>query len=389
MVVWGEGNPAYMRIRGLIGDYDFCSAMVYGVQENNRMAGHLGFVSDRGSFHYILDKQKDGVYETDRLCFCFELGGREDLAFEKDGDAGIHRDDADGAGFLNPALIFHVLHFIHNFTDQRIQIMMFVYIHIFSISFDHSFVLPFRPLPALHMRDASKNGTAKTGDSSVQALWPNLPSDDTLYMTVLFLARMGQLLGREDYVQESIRQFLVHIKYLTDRKTGLLFHGWTFLGRHHFGEALWGRGNSWYTAGLVDYLELLEGNDGVRQFLLTTLEEQVKALKACQDDSGLWHTLLDDATSYLETSATSAFAYGILKAVRMGYLDQKYEETGLKAVNGVIKQITCDGCVQGVSYGTPVFANREDYRNIPVCPMPYGQSMALMMLVEAGKHFRE
>ena len=42
-----------------------------------------------------------------------------------------------------------------------------------------------------------------------------------------------------------------------------------------------------------------------------------------------------------------------------------------------------------VSYGTPVFANREDYRNIPVCPMPYGQSMALMMLVEAGKHFRE
>ncbi len=250
-------------------------------------------------------------------------------------------------------------------------------------------------LPLLRQwADGVYHGMPRAGEGAIQHVVSGGQNegqvwDDTLYMTVLFLARMGQLLGREDYVQESIRQFLVHIKYLTDRKTGLLFHGWTFLGRHHFGEALWGRGNSWYTAGLVDYLELLEGNDGVRQFLLTTLEEQVKALKACQDDSGLWHTLLDDATSYLETSATSAFAYGILKAVRMGYLDQKYEETGLKAVNGVIKQITCDGCVQGVSYGTPVFANREDYRNIPVCPMPYGQSMALMMLVEAGKHFRE
>ena len=39
-----------------------------------------------------MSKQKDGVYETDRLCFCFELGGREDLAFEKDGDAYVIRD---------------------------------------------------------------------------------------------------------------------------------------------------------------------------------------------------------------------------------------------------------------------------------------------------------
>ena len=36
------------------------------------------------------------------------------------------------------------------------------------------------------------------------------------------------------------RQFLVHIKYLVDRKTGLWFHGWTFDGRHHFADALMG-----------------------------------------------------------------------------------------------------------------------------------------------------
>lgn len=47
-----------------------------------------------------------------------------------------------------------------------------------------------------------------------QQLW-----DDTLYMTVLFLSRMGRLLKKDEYVQESAKQFLVHVKYLTDRKS--------------------------------------------------------------------------------------------------------------------------------------------------------------------------
>ena len=207
--------------------------------------------------------------------------------------------------------------------------------------------------------------------------------DDTLYMTVLFLARMGRILENESYVQESIRQFMVHIKYLSDVKTGLFFHGWTFRGNHHFAGALWGRGNSWYTAGLVDYLECLDGNEGVKQFLLTTLQRQVEALEACQDESGLWHTILDDSDSYLETSASCAFAYGVLKAVRKGYLPAKFAFVGEKAVKGVMSRINADGTVNGVSYGTPVFHTIQEYKDIPICPMPYGQSMALMMLVEA------
>ena len=107
-----------------------------------------------------------------------------------------------------------------------------------------------------------------------------------------------------------------------------------FLGKNHLGEALWGRGNSWYTAGLVDYLELLKENEGVRAVLLDTLQVQVSALADCQDASGLWHTLLDDKDSYLETSASCAFAYGILKAVRMGYLEEKFEAVGKRGGTG-------------------------------------------------------
>lgn len=206
--------------------------------------------------------------------------------------------------------------------------------------------------------------------------------DDTLYMAVLFLARWGMITGNETLIRETVRQFLVHVKYLLDRKTGLFYHGWSFRRRDHFAGALWARGNSWYTAGLTDYLAMTEINKDVRDYLETVLEGQVRALQKCQDKSGLWHTLLNDADSYLETSASSAFAYGILKAVRTGILDKKYEETGMRAAEGVLGQISDDGIVHGVSWGTPVFDTLEEYRQVERRIMPYGQSMALLMLTE-------
>ena len=72
---------------------------------------------------------------------------------------------------------------------------------------------------------------------------------------------------------------------------------------------------------IPDFLELVDlpAGDPVRRFLVEVLEAQVAALARLQDGSGLWHTLLDDPSSYLEASATAGFAYGILKAVRKGY----------------------------------------------------------------------
>ncbi|HZG58132.1 glycoside hydrolase family 88/105 protein [Paenibacillus sp.] len=212
---------------------------------------------------------------------------------------------------------------------------------------------------------------------------------DTLYMTVLLVGRMGMLLGKEYYVQESIRQFLVHLKYLTDPNSGLFMHGWSFEERHHYAGALWGRGNAWYTAGLVDYLDMTELPFGVEMFLLSSLERQVEKLAELQAPSGMWHTLLDDPTSYEETSATAGFAYGILKAIRKGYLSESYRACGLKALEAVIGRIDEDGAVQGVSYGTRMGRTKQFYKDIPRCPMPYGQSMTLLMLVESLKHYYE
>jgi unsaturated rhamnogalacturonyl hydrolase len=188
------------------------------------------------------------------------------------------------------------------------------------------------------------------------------------------------------YIQESIRQFLVHLKYLTDAKTGLLFHGWSFIDKNHFSGALWGRGNAWFSAALVDYLEMVTLPKGVEWFLLSSFKRQVKKLAELQSKDGLWHTLLDDPSSYAETSATAGFAYSILKGVRKGYLDKKYLHIGIKAVHGVTGKIDHNGVVHGVSGGTAMGSTLNHYKNIPRSPMPYGQTMALLMLVELLNH---
>ncbi len=208
--------------------------------------------------------------------------------------------------------------------------------------------------------------------------------DDTLMMSVLPLAKIGKLLNRPEFIEEATYQFLLHVQYLMDRRSGLWFHGWTFDGKHNFAEARWARGNSWLTVAIPEFIELLELPEGnaTRRFLLQVLESQIEALAQYQDDSGLWHTLLDDANSYVESSATAGFAYGILKAVRKRYVDKRYAEMAEKAIRGVIANINQEGELVNVSFGTAMGRDLDYYRQIPLTSMPYGQAMAILCLSE-------
>jgi unsaturated rhamnogalacturonyl hydrolase len=217
---------------------------------------------------------------------------------------------------------------------------------------------------------------------NTQQLW-----DDTLMMTVLPLAKIGKVLRRDEYVEEAKRQFLLHIKYLQDTRTGLFFHGWTFEdGGHNFARALWARGNSWLTIVIPEFIELLDlpPSDPIRRHLLDALEAQCRALKKFQHESGLWHTLVDQADegSYLEASATAGFAFGMLKARRKRYIGPEYEEVAAKAIHAILKNVDESGELQKVSFGTGMGDSLNFYREIPLTAMPYGQAMAIMALVE-------
>jgi unsaturated rhamnogalacturonyl hydrolase len=211
-----------------------------------------------------------------------------------------------------------------------------------------------------------------------QELW-----DDTLFMTVLFLANMGRIEGNHAYIDEAQRQFLLHAKYLADPKTGLWYHGWTFNGRHNFAGAFWGRGNCWVTIAIPEFLQMVECAPDVKEALRRVLLNQIESLVKYQNPSGMWHTLVDDPTSYVESSATCGFAYGILRAVHTGLIDGTYEDAAWKALEPILGYIGDDGVVQQVSYGTPMGRETKDfYKNIELKSMPYGQALAMLFLIE-------
>lgn len=219
----------------------------------------------------------------------------------------------------------------------------------------------------------------KTSDSlNEQELW-----DDTLYMTVLFLANMGRILKDARMVQEAQYQFLLHEKYLCDRVSGLWYHGWTFRERNQFAGAFWGRGNCWITMAIPEFLAIVPEDGPVRRLLIQSLQRQVESLVRYQSENGMWHTLVDDADSYVEASATCGFAYGILKAVKDGLIDPAYREAAWKALPAILDCISEEGIVRQVSYGTPMGrTDRNFYKEIEQKPMPYGQALAMLFLSE-------
>jgi len=118
------------------------------------------------------------------------------------------------------------------------------------------------------------------------------------------------------------------LEYLLEPKSGLWYHGWEFtvpqkdplVKGHNFVDALWARGNAWITIALPLFVQItdLALDDPFRRTVVSLLERQVDALVATQDaETGLWHTLLVDPTSYVETSASAGFAAGISMAIKL------------------------------------------------------------------------
>ena len=69
---------------------------------------------------------------------------------------------------------------------------------------------------------------------------------------------------------------------------------------------------------------------------------------------------------------------------RLGILNgEEYEELIEKAMKGLLDNISEDGTVENVSYGTPIGLDKEFYNTIPCCPMTYGQALMILALSEA------
>lgn len=223
----------------------------------------------------------------------------------------------------------------------------------------------------------------KTGAENPGQLWM-----DTLFVSVLFLAKAGVVFAKPEYIKEAQRQFLVHTKYLADTSTGLFFHGYNFNDKSNFSRAVWGRGNGWYAIAAPELLEICEGKleETAKSFIEDSFKTQMKSLLPYQDkESGMWRTLINDETSYLESTGTTAFAYGMFKGMELGILGDEFKEPAEKALGAITQRTKEDGTVLDASGGTPIFETLEEYKNVVKVPIVYEQGMAMMLYAFCGR----
>lgn len=203
---------------------------------------------------------------------------------------------------------------------------------------------------------------------------------DTMMMAGLFLVRMGELLDREDYMMDGIKQYHGHEDFLQDAGSHLYYHGWDHLAQNHMSSVYWARGNSWAALTMAKALSIVDVALPAYMIIEGSLRDQLSALVRLQSDEGLWHTVLNDDTSYLETSGSAGIASALLSR---GSLYNKYVQ---KSIAGILSQVRDDGSVLNVSAGTAVMRTVEGYKETSRKRVQgWGQGLALVFFADLLK----
>lgn len=164
--------------------------------------------------------------------------------------------------------------------------------------------------------------------------WRGAMTDDP-YMTVPFLVR-------EERLEEAIAQILGTHARLMDGEKQLLRHLWDLKTQQPSG-AFWGRGNGWTVLAHVEVLGALPAEHSGRSAVLHAFAKHLDGIRRCQDPSGGWHQVLTQPTSWIETSATGMFVYGLARGVCEGWLPPEFGPEALRGWAALQGKVTQEG----------------------------------------------
>ena len=174
---------------------------------------------------------------------------------------------------------------------------------------------------------------------------------DGIFMGLPFYTEAAPMIKGENKAvkvyNDAVDQIIKTDRRTYDEATGLWKHAWdethtqfwankeTGLSQHS-----WARAMGWYTMAMVEVLDALPEDYARRDEVIEIFKKAMTALVKHQDKkTGLWYDVLDvqDTRNYLESTASSMFAYCLLKGARKGYLDESFRTAGIKAYNGIVK----------------------------------------------------
>jgi rhamnogalacturonyl hydrolase YesR len=208
------------------------------------------------------------------------------------------------------------------------------------------------------------------------------PLDPDIRVEDFFFA--GTMLGRaflstgESNYADMLAEFLLSADTL--QANGLWWHC-------KASPFFWGRGNAFAALGFAEALTYLPEEHPSREELLHTHLVHLEGLVKHQDESGMWHQVIDLPETYLEFSATAMIGYALARGLREGWLDEEWRPILDKTWNGIAARISDEGELEHVCVGTGPLATLDEY-----IVRPYtdglddrGGAMALWFAVEMAR----
>ncbi|SDZ31224.1 unsaturated rhamnogalacturonyl hydrolase [Evansella caseinilytica] len=207
------------------------------------------------------------------------------------------------------------------------------------------------------------------------SVFPEQAWIDTLFMAGYFLIRMGQELDNDVYMQDGLRQFHGHEKYLQDPNTNLYFHGWDHLQQNNMSGVFWARGNAWAAYTMAAILRIIDVQEPSFMEIHGSLRDQLSTLIRLQSKNGLWHTVLTDPDSYEETSGSAGIAAALILS---GANTPRSHKAVQRALDGLLAKVDEGGTVRDVSTGTAVMNTVDGYLHTSKKRIEgWGQGLAL------------
>jgi rhamnogalacturonyl hydrolase YesR/archaellum component FlaG (FlaF/FlaG flagellin family) len=192
----------------------------------------------------------------------------------------------------------------------------------------------------------------------VKTIWA-----DDIYMSIPFLCEY-YLKSKKEHVLFDIKKQLTRyfeLLYMDDRQ--MLSHVYS-LKQQRPTKVAWGRGNGWIFLSLGVALEALE-NTTIFPDLQNIFRKIASGYYNARGKDLFWHQVLDDQTSYQETSITLIMLFTFSKNLQHNWLDNnRFEKAELESTWKVLveKMVDKDGNLLGVCRGSGYSFDPDYYK---------------------------
>jgi rhamnogalacturonyl hydrolase YesR len=182
-----------------------------------------------------------------------------------------------------------------------------------------------------------------------------------------FLAAMG-------FYDEALAQIEGYRQRLWDPDKKLLAHIWDDQKKQLRDANFWGGGNGWAAAGLARvWRSLPSERHQDRAHLADFARQIVDGCLQCQRPDGLFHNVVDQPATFVETNLAQMLAFAIYEGVAAGWLPANYRAHADRMRAAARVKMDADGYVQGAC-GAPSFDR----------PGPSTEAQAFCIMMEAA-----